>query len=47
MKDFATRDWSTGSGAKVSPATEWPIFVDQTVACFLLKHWARAISIFR
>ena len=40
IKDFAPRDWSTGSGAKVSAASEWPIFVDQTVACFLLKHWA-------
>jgi hypothetical protein len=47
VNDFATRDRSTGRGAKVSAATEWPILVDQAVACFVLKHWARAISIFR
>jgi hypothetical protein len=46
-KDFPTRDGSAGSGAKVRAATERPIFVDQAVASILLKHWARAISIFR
>ena len=47
IKDFAAREWSTGRGAKVSAATEWPIYVDQAIACFLLKHWARSISSFR
>ena len=47
IKDFAAREWSTGRGAKVSAATEWPIFVDQAIACFLSKHRARSISSFR
>jgi hypothetical protein len=46
IEDFAARDRSTGGSAKVRAATEWPILVDQAVACFLLKHWARSISIF-
>jgi hypothetical protein len=41
-----TLDWATGSGAKMSAATERPILVDETVACFWLKHWTRSIGIF-
>ena len=47
IDDFAARDWSAGRCAKVRAAAERPIFVDQAIACFLLKHWARSISIFR
>ena len=47
IENFASRDGSTGRSAKVRPAAEWSIFVDQAVACFSLKHRTRSISVFQ
>jgi hypothetical protein len=47
VENFAARYWTASRRAEMRAAAEWPIFVDQTVACFSLKHWARSISVFR
>jgi hypothetical protein len=47
IEDVATREWSAGRRAKMCPASERSRFVNQAIACFLLEHWTRAISIVR
>ena len=47
IEDFAACDGSTGSGAKVGPAAEWSIVVDQTIAGDRFEHRALTTRIFR
>jgi hypothetical protein len=44
---IAARDWSAGRGAKMRAASKRSRFVNQAIARFSLKHWARSISILR
>lgn len=47
IDDIAARDRSTGRRAKMRSASERAGFVDQTIACFWMEHWARFIKICR